>query len=272
LVTSFLNPAAFGATVTFTATVSSPAGAVPIGSVTFKDGTTTLGVGILSSGNATFSTKTLAVGSHSITASYAGTANFLASGSSTLNEVIKAATSTTLASSLNPSHFGQTVTFTATVTSTHAGTIAGTVTFKHGLTTIGTSSVTLGKATLVISNLAVGANSITASYGGDSTYLGSVSVPLSQAVSQAMTQVVLTSSLNPSSFGQAVTFTATVKPQFSGTPTGTVTFEDNELNPVTVALVGGTAKLTRSTLARGSHPMTAEYNGSVASLSVIRPC
>lgn len=260
-VVSSANPGPFGKPVTFSAKVTSASG-TPSGSVTFKDGSTTLGTVALAGGVAHFTTSTLALGSHSITAHYAGNANFLASVSSALNEVITAATSTTLASSLNPSHFGQTVTFTATVTSTHAGTITGTVTFKNGPTTIGTGAVTLGKAKLVISNLAVGAHSITASYGGDSTYLGSVSTPLSQTVNQATTQVVLTSSLNPSNFGQAVTFTATVKPQFLGTPTGTVTFEDNELKPVTVALVGGTAKFTTSTLARGAHPLTAEYNGS----------
>src|SRR6185369_13046597 len=59
-VTSSVNPSAVGQSVTFTATVTGAG--TPTGSVTFKDGTTTLGTGTLSSGQATFSTSALTLG------------------------------------------------------------------------------------------------------------------------------------------------------------------------------------------------------------------
>ncbi len=86
-----------------------------------------------------------------------------------------APTSTSLTAAPNPAAAGATVTLTATVTSTTAGTITGTVTFLDGGTSIGTGSVGAGGvATLMTSTLAAGSHSITASYGGDANYSGSV--------------------------------------------------------------------------------------------------
>src|ERR1017187_8911097 len=67
--TSSANPTASGSTLTFTAMVTPPAAT---GTVTFMDGSTTLGAGTISSGTATYSTSRLAAGPHPITASYAG--------------------------------------------------------------------------------------------------------------------------------------------------------------------------------------------------------
>src|SRR5207253_3176103 len=121
-----------GASVTFTATVSavSPGTGVPTGNVVFKDGATTVSTGALDvNGNATFTTSTLTVGNHTITASYAGNSNFNASASSALVQTVNPAqTTTTVTSSLNPSTFPQSVTFTATVTSAVSSSITGTVT------------------------------------------------------------------------------------------------------------------------------------------------
>jgi hypothetical protein len=84
-VNSSTNPCAFGDTVTFTATVTASAAS---GTVTFKDGTTSLGTGTLSGGTATFATNTLGAGTHSITAAYGGDANYAASTSSPLSQVV----------------------------------------------------------------------------------------------------------------------------------------------------------------------------------------
>ena len=77
------------------------------------------------------------------------------------------------------------------------------------------------------------------------------------------TKTALTSSQNPSSLGQAVTFTATVTPlAWGGTPTGTVSFYDGTTNIGNSNLnSSGVATLTTSTLAVGTHSMTATYNG-----------
>jgi hypothetical protein len=78
------------------------------------------------------------------------------------------------------------------------------------------------------------------------------------------TTTTLNSSQNPSNFGQAVTFTATVIGQsgfYKGTPTGTVSFYDGTTNIGNSNLISGTATLMTSTLAVGTHSMTATYNG-----------
>jgi hypothetical protein len=71
-----------GTSVTFTATIAGPGAAAPSGSVTFLDGTTTLGTGTLTGGAATYSTTKLAAGKHSVTAKYAGDANYVTTTSS----------------------------------------------------------------------------------------------------------------------------------------------------------------------------------------------
>ena len=80
-----------------------------------------------------------------------------------------------MTSSANPSIFGQTVTFTATVTATApaSGTPTGTVTFKDGAATLGTGTLSGGVATFAISSLAIGNHTITAVYGGDTNDVGS---------------------------------------------------------------------------------------------------
>jgi Bacterial Ig-like domain (group 3)/Autotransporter beta-domain len=85
--TSSLNPSNFGQAVTFTATVTD-AGGTPTGNVVFKDGGSVLGTVALSGGIAAFSTASLTLGSHSITASYLGSANFLGSTSAALIQVV----------------------------------------------------------------------------------------------------------------------------------------------------------------------------------------
>ena len=83
-------------------------------------------------------------------------------------------------------------------------------------------------------------------------------------MNKATTTTTLTSSQNPSNFGQSVTFTASVTPQFSGTVKGSVTFYDGATALKTVGLSGGVAKFTTSTLASGKHTITATYNGSTS--------
>src|SRR5207248_2236343 len=131
IITSSNTSSVFGQSVTFTATVSAvaPGAGTPTGTVTFKDGTTTLGTGALSGGSATLSTSTLSVGSHTINVDYNGDGNFNTSSGSTSQTVGKSDTSTSVSSSGSPSKFGQSVTFTATVSavSPGSGTPSGTV-------------------------------------------------------------------------------------------------------------------------------------------------
>ncbi len=262
--TSSVNPSTPGQSVTFTDTVAAvaPGAGTPAGTVTFKDGATSIGTGTLSGGVATLSTSTLALGTHPITAVYAAAGSFNGSTSNTVNQVVATVSSTTtLTSSVNPSTPGQSVTFTATVTAS-SGTPTGTVTFNDGTTSIGTGTISSGKATLTTSTLAVGTHPITAVYGGTSSISGSTSNVIDQVVATVSSTTTLTSSVNPSVPGQAVTFTATVTSS-AGTPTGTVTFNDGTTSIGTGTLNGGgQATLTTSTLALGTHPISAVYAGT----------
>jgi len=260
--TSTANPSVVSTAVTFTATVTAALGGPATGTVTFMDGATTLATVNLASGKATFATSTLALGSHSMTAKYNPTANFIASVSPILTQKVEAKTTTTLTSTLNPAIYGHSITFKATVTSSTAGTITGIVTFKNGGTSLGTGTIVGGVASFTTSALSAAAHSITAAYGGDGTYLPSASAALSEVVNKATTKTTVTSSLNPAALGANVTFTAKVAPQFTGTPTGTVTFKDGVTVLATVALSGGSAAFTTHSLAHGAHAITVTYNGN----------
>ena len=250
----------YGQPVVMTATV--PAGAT--GTVTFNDGSTPLGTATISGSQATFTTSTLAGGVHSISASYNGDGNFPASISSVLTQTVNQASSTTtLLSSLNPSVYGNSVTFTATVTSG----ATGTVTFKDGPTTLGTATIRGSQATFTTSTLVIGSHSISASYRGDGNFAGSISGVLTQTVNQASSTTTLISSLNPSVYGNSVTFTATV----TAGATGTVTFNDGPITLGTAAISGGQATFTTSTLVIGSHTITAVYSGDGNFLGGISP-
>jgi len=258
---SSMNPSVSGKPVAFTAVVSSLAG-TPTGKIKYLNGTTVLATLTLTSGSATYSTSQLKPGANSITAMYEGDSNNGGSTSAPVNQFVLAATTTTLSSSPNPSAFRQTVVFTAKVTSSIGTPPDGeTITFKQGATVLGTGTLGGGTATFSTSTLGVGTKSITAVYAGDSNFAGS-SKTMSQVVSKATTTTTLVSSLNPSNSGQSVTFTASVAPQFSGTPTGYVTFYDGATVLKTVYMSGGVAKFTTSTLATDTHTITATYNGN----------
>ena len=169
---SSLNPSTYGQSVTFTATVSS-SGPTPTGTVTFKSGSVALGTATLSSGVAGFTSVKLAAGTDPIAATYGGDSSSQSSTSAPLNQsVAQAATATTVASSKNPSNPGQSVTFTATVTSAYA-TPTGTVTFSQGATTLGTATLAGGKAKLAVTSLTAGSDTVTATYGGTGNFSGS---------------------------------------------------------------------------------------------------
>jgi hypothetical protein len=259
-----INLANLGQTVVFTAVVVGSAGGAPTGTVTFLDGSTSLGTATVSSNIAQFSTASLSVGSHSITAKYSGDGNFTTSTSSAATETVNpASTTTTVVSNLNPASFGQAVVFTATVQSNSGGTATGTVTFLDGTTSVGTATVSSNAAQLSLSNLSVGSHSITAKYSGDSNFSASTSAPVTQTVNRATTSTTVTSNLNPAAFGQSITFTATVQPSAGGTPTGTVTLVDGGTNALaTVTLsAAGNAQFTVGTLSVGSHSLTVVYAG-----------
>jgi len=261
-VTSNLNPSTFGQSVTFTATVTS-SGGTPVGSVTFVTGSTTLGTVKLSKGVAMLSTSALNASSHTVTAKYMGSPQFIPSNGSVVQMVQKISTTTTITNaSPSPSTYGQAVTFTATVTAA-AGAPTGTVRFKDGLTVLGTGAVSGGTATFTTTatQLSGGSNSITAAYGGDSDDLASTSTAFSQTVNKAATTTLLNSSPNPATVGQTVTLTTTVS-SGSGTVTGMVSFHDGATQLGTGTLSSGVAQITATFATTGTHHLGANYLGN----------
>jgi hypothetical protein len=254
------NPAVITEFVTYSATVASQYGGASTGTVVFRDGGTTAATVGLVGNHATYSTNYLAVGTHAITATYSGDANNSGSMSSTLLEQINEgfASKTVLNTSGSPSFVGQSVTFTATVTSRHGAIPDGElVTFVDGATAIGTSATASGVATFTTSSLTAKTHGIKATYAGDAIFRPSTGF-VTQVVNKYPTTTTLTSAPNPSQLGQAVTFTAHV----TGTgpaPTGKVRFLDGTNGISSATLSGGVAKLTRPFYITGTHPITAEY-------------
>ena len=203
------------------------------------------------------------LGLHTITATYGGEL-YVAMGSvsAPLLEYIRdLPTKTAVTTSGSPSHVGQPVTFTATVTCRkHTIPDGELVTFYDGSAEIGTGTTTGAVAMFTTSSLTARTHIIKATYTGDGTFEPSTGL-VKQVVEKYATATALSSSLNPSNYGQAVTFTATVTPTGPYAPTGKVTFKDGTTGIGTVTMSGGVATLTNPKLAVGTHPITAEYLG-----------
>jgi Bacterial Ig-like domain (group 3) len=184
--------------------------------------------------------------------------------------------STTLTSSLNPLPYGESVTFSVTVTATSSGaaTPTGNIAFTDGATVLSSQPLqsvgaTTASAQFTTASLAAGSHSITATYN---TRTGSSvsSASLTQVVTGIATTATLSSSLNPAPYGQTVTLTASVSGSTgSGTPTGTIRFMDGASVLATQQLapsgaLTSSAAFASSTLSAGGHNLSAVYDGSGA--------
>jgi hypothetical protein len=274
-----------GTNVTFTATVS--ASSTPAGNVTFSDGSTALvTVTLDGTGKATYSTSSLAVGVHSITASYTANATFAGSTSPavaiTVSPQMLPATASTLAASATTILSGASVTFTDTVVvSSGTGTPTGTVVFMSGTTNLGSAALnSSGVASFPTTGLPIGVDSVTAVYGGDTNFAGSTSNAVAVTVNgftiganptsatvTAGSSTTTTISVTPgSAFSSAVSFACT------GLPTGgTCSFA-----PPTVMPSGTTAATTvltiGTTTASGALTMPwrpGSRSGGAATLAVL---
>jgi hypothetical protein len=262
------DPSVAGAsyTVSFSVFVTSPASGTPSGTVTVSDGsvscTDAAPVGSCGLASPTSGPKT-------ITVTYEGDADF-APSSKTASHTVYAATATVaVASSDNPSVFGQAVTFTATV-SGGAGTPGGSVQFTVDGSPAGSPAALdgSGAATTALSTLAAGSHTIGATYQGDATYASGAGGTLAggQTVNHGATTtaVTLSSGTNPSVDGGSVSFTATVSPvsPAAGVPGGSVQFTDGGVDiGVAQPMSSGTATLTTSALSPGAHGIAAVYSG-----------
>jgi|GEM_PF-974061 len=175
-----------------------------------------------------------------------------------------------LVSSINPSMYGQSVTFTAKVSSQPSGTStpSGTIQFMDNGINVG-APVTLnsaGVATYTPSVLLSGIHDVSAIYIGDNVFAAcSGTLTGKQTVNVIATKSILTASANPSLYSQSVTFTAKVI-ALSATeiPFGMITFNDgNTFLGVKEIDSAGVASFTTTALEVGDHVITAVYNGYI---------
>jgi hypothetical protein len=265
------NPSIGGTAVVFTAQVTGVAAnsgvtAAPTGSIIFRDGTTTLSTVPLANAVATFSTTSLSVGTHTITATYSGDGFYGGNGSPAVTQVIRNANSqTTLSSNANPAAYAAPIAMTVRVTG-DGSVPTGTVSILDGATVIAQGPLAGdGTAVLSVSTLSPGIHSLTAAYAGDSNNGASGSSALSQQVQQSVS-VTLGSNNNPALTLSTPILTATVRTQTGSVATGSIRFQDGTVLLGTAALNGGIATLTSNALIAGTHNLTATYSGDTANL------
>ena len=265
-----------GQDVTYTATVApvAPGAGIPSGTVTFTGAGGTLCTPTLNQSapdTASCDTTYTSTAADTVTAKYAGNADFVTSTSPVLDESVKPdATTTSLNSNNTTPVVGQSVTYTATVAiaAPGSGTPTGTVTFT-GDGGVLCNEVSLGglspyQATCSASYDATGSDSVTAEYNGDSSDEASSSSAVAVSIAPAATSTSI--GLAPASVlvGQNVTFTATVTPTApgAGTPTGTVRFV-GDAGVLCTASVNSSGQATCKTSYdnTGSDSVTATYSG-----------
>jgi hypothetical protein len=170
-------------------------------------------------------------------------------------------TKTVVTTSGSPTLIGQPVTFTATATPSQ-GTIPDgeLMAFYDGITMLGSEKLVSGMAAYTTSSLSAKTHSIKATYVGDGTFrLGNGGKQ--QAILKYPTTTTLSSSLNPSNYGQAATLTARVT--WAGpAPTGTVTFKNGATSLGSGTLnSSGVATLIAAKIPVGVNTLTSTYNG-----------
>ncbi|MFC6058406.1 Ig-like domain repeat protein, partial [Streptomyces pratens] len=263
VVTASPNPSVCGETVTLCATVTidPPGTGTPTGTVTFTGPGGLNQTAVLDgSGHACVTTAVLSTGT--VTVTYGGDDCAASSTGSVDVTVNQADTTTVVTASPDSSVCGQPVTLCATVTiePPGVGVPTGTVTF----TGPGGFSQTAvldpaGQVCVTTGSLVTG--TVTAAYNGDSCAAPSTGT-VDVTVNEALTNIDVTVTPDPSVCGQSVTVCATVTTQSpgSGTPTGTVTFTaDGGLNQTVPLDAGGQACVTTTTLVTGE--VSAVYNG-----------
>jgi hypothetical protein len=208
----------------------------------------------------------LSVGTHSITAVYTGDTLTAGATSPAISQVvIPAHTVTSIASSDNPFEYGAGPTLVGTVASSGIGA-TGSIQFED---LSGEHEVILGSCTLIgtacsfilSTPLSIGTHTLVAEYVSDGNYAGSKSAQYSQTISAPTSAISLVTSNSASKLGETVTLTVNVTAN-GNIATGTVQIYDGA-SPVggVLTLSSGSASFVTSSLAVGSHSLTATYSG-----------
>ena len=146
----------------------------------------------------------------------------------------------------------------------------GTIEFFDGSTSLGTATVNgSGVATITLvgpTSPIVGSHSLTAQYSGDSDFSAITSTVTTHVITKASSSGVVTttvtSSLNPSVYGDTVTLSISVVSSVGIQPTGTVSVMDGATNLGTLPLdSSGNASITIPVFTAGTHTITVTYSG-----------
>ncbi len=273
--TSTPNPSYQNQPVTFTAVVS------PFASpILFMDGPSTLAsLTPNSAGIATFTTSTLALGNHVITARYPGDAYHSAASASVNQQIIPPLINTTtlLTATPNPASALQPVTLTASVSTGTTSIATGTITFFDSGTPLGTATLdATGHATYIASTLTTGIHTINAVYSGDTSFAASTSNNIAETVTANPTFTTLSISPTQSQAFQFFTVTVSVSSLTtvpfstqSCSPACTVTLTitglpNNQNSTVTAPVLASGSATFKYALATGTYTFTAAFNGSSA--------
>jgi len=243
--------------VSWTVTVNAPGSGTPTGPVTVSDGTDTC-VAAVAAGSCSLRSTT--IGSKTLTATYAGDANYDGSSDTDVatHTVNKAGTTTTITSDVpDPSliRWAYTVSWTVTVNAPGSGTPVGTVTVSDGTDSC---AAAVAEGGCPLESTTAGAKTLTATYGGDADFNGS-SGTAPHTVKYGTITNLYPGAPNPTVTGEAytVTWDVTNEPG-SGTPTGTVTVSDG-IDSCAAAVAIRTCVLTSTTA--GAKTLTATYSG-----------
>jgi hypothetical protein len=244
-----------GATQTITFTLASPVtyGVAPIS----LNGTASSGLAVsyTVTGPATVSGSTLTItgaGTVTVTAHQPGDANYAAAADVAQTIVVNPALLTVTANNASRVFGAADPVFAATISGYVNGDTSSVVSGAPSFTSTDTPTSPVSPPTysIVPAQGTLGAANYTFSFAN-----GTLTI-----VGGATASIALTSSPSTSTFGQSVTFTATVSAA-TGTPSGSVSFYDQGVLIGSGVLVNGVATLTTSTLAVGTHPITAIYGG-----------
>ena len=256
---SNVNPAPVHKLVTYTASLGTQHGKAATGTVAFQDGGTTIASVAVANNQAVYDIRYKTYGTHTITAAYSGDPGNQSSSSVPLLEEIRDDSKTVLTSSSPTSYVLQSVTFTATVSSKFGPIPDGDlVTFYDWPLPLASVPLAGGIAAYTITFQQAGEYRIKAVYAGDAEF-GSNFDAVGQLVKKYPTTTTLVSSQNPSNYGQPVTFTVTVSSDGGPMPTGPVAIYDGNRTLAALALVGGSAHVTTSTLVARKHSIYATY-------------
>lgn len=226
-------------------------------------------------GTVSFPWNQFQTGVHSVTVKYAGDANFIASTSNAVvltaqQEIPKVVLTD---SPVGTSVYGQAVTLTTQLSDQDNDDNwipTGSVQFFDGATLIGTGTLNAsGQASITLvgaTSLIVGSHSLTVHYSGDVDFSALTSAPVIHVVTKASSTGVVTttvtSSLNPSIYGDTVTLSISVTSSVGIQPTGTVSVADGANNLGTLTLnASGNASITIPVFTAGTHNIVVTYSG-----------